>query len=111
MKKFQESQKSMGTNMAVMFFMIDALQFFEGMPTEKIKKIAFEIALQGTQGYSPDKKDYTINLIPGKTFSGYHILAYYYVSWAFAMPESVNQLGLPFENEYKMAIQMTKNNL
>jgi Flp pilus assembly protein TadD len=106
MKKFQESQKSMGTNMAVMFFMIDALQFFEGMPTEKIKKIAFEIALQGTQGYSPDKKDYTINLIPGKTFSGYHILAYYYVSWAISAPEMLSQLQLPFDNEYKMAKSM-----
>jgi hypothetical protein len=96
----------MGTNMAVMFFMIDALQFFEGMPTEKIKKIAFEIALQGTQGYSPDKKDYTINLIPGKTFSGYHILAYYYVSWAISAPEILPQLQLPFDDEYKMAKSM-----
>jgi tetratricopeptide (TPR) repeat protein len=106
MKKFQESQKTIGTNMAVVFFMVDALQFFKGMPTETIKKIAVEIALQGTQGYSPEKDDYTINLIPGKTFSGNHILAYFYVSWQIAMPESVNQLGLPFENEYEMAKQM-----
>jgi hypothetical protein len=76
------------------------------MPTEKIKKIAFEIALQGTQGYSPDKKDYTINLIPGKTFSGYHILAYYYVSWAISAPEILPQLQLPFDDEYKMAKSM-----
>jgi hypothetical protein len=106
MKKFQESQKTIGTNMAVVFFMVDALQFFKGMSTETIKKIAVEIALQGTQGYSPEKDDYTINLIPGKSFSGNHILAYFYVSWQLAMPESVNQLGLPFENEYEMAKQM-----
>lgn len=111
MKKFQESQKTIGTNMAVVFFMVDALQFFKGMPTETIKKIAVEIALQGTQGYSPDKEDYTINLIPGKTFSGNHILAYFYVSWQLAMPESVNQLGLPFENEYEMAKQMHNKQL
>ena len=106
MKKFQESQKIIGTNMAVVFFMVDALQFFKEMPTETIKKIAIEIALQGTQGYSPEKNDYTINLIPGKTFSGNHILAYFYVSWQLAMPQSVTQLGLPFENEYEMAKQM-----
>jgi tetratricopeptide (TPR) repeat protein len=106
MKKFQETQKSIGTNMAVVFFMVDALRFFEVMPTEKIKKIAFEIALQGTQGYSPDKKDYTINLIPGKTFSGYHILAYYYVSWAISAPEMLSQLQLPFDDEYKLAKSM-----
>jgi tetratricopeptide (TPR) repeat protein len=113
MKKFQESQKTIGTNMAVVFFMVDALQFFKGMSTETIKKIAVEIALQGTQGYSPEKDDYTINLIPGKSFSGNHILAYFYVSWQLAMPESVkttiNNVGisiLPFENEYEMAKQM-----
>ncbi len=64
MKDFQESQKNLGTNMAVMWFMVDALQYFEGMSKEEIRKIAFEIALQGTQGYNPDKKDYRIPLIP-----------------------------------------------
>ncbi|MBN2775833.1 MAG: hypothetical protein JXR31_16375, partial [Prolixibacteraceae bacterium] len=103
MKKFQESQKELGTNMAVMWFMVDALEFFEGMPKEEIKQIAFDIALQGTQGYSPDKKDYTLNSIPGKTFSGYHILAYYYVSWALAIPEMLSQLQLPYNEEYKQA--------
>jgi tetratricopeptide (TPR) repeat protein len=106
MKKFQESQKTIGTNMAVVFFMVDALQFFKGMPTETIKKIAIEIALQGTQGYSPEKDDYTINLIPGKTFSGNHILAWYYVSWALAMAESIGALGLPYDKEWEMAKTM-----
>jgi hypothetical protein len=96
--------------MAVVFFMVDALRFFEGMPKEEIKNIAIEIALQGTQGYNPDKKDYTINLIPDKTFSGYHILSWYYVSWALAMPESIGALGLPYDKEWEMAKQMTKNN-
>lgn len=103
MKKFQESQKELGTNMAVMWFMVDALEYFEGMPHEKIKQIAFDIALQGTQGYSPDKKDYIMNSIPEKTFSGYHILAYYYVSWALAVPEMLSELQLPYDEEYKQA--------
>lgn len=60
--------------------MIDALQYFEKLPQEQIKSIAYYIAIQGTQGYSPDKKDYRIQALPGKLFSGYHILAYYYVS-------------------------------
>ena len=41
-------------------FMVDALQFFDGMAKEKVKNIAFEIAMQGTQGYRPEKKDYTV---------------------------------------------------
>jgi Flp pilus assembly protein TadD len=108
MDKFQKSQQSIGTNMAVVMFMVDALKFFENKPAEEIKKIAFEIATQGTQGYRPDKTDYRISSISGKTFSGYHILAYYYVSWALAIPEMLTQLQLPYDDEYKMALTMYK---
>ena len=108
MDKFQKSQQSIGTNMAVVMFMVDALQFFENKPAEEIKKIAFEIATQGTQGYRPDKSDYRISSISGKTFSGYHILAYYYVSWALAIPEMLTQLQLPYDDEYKMALTIYK---
>jgi len=109
MDKFQKSQEQIGINMAVAMFMVDALQFFEGKPQEEIKKIAFEIATQGTQGYRPDKDNYRINSIKDKTFSGYHILAYYYVSWSLAIPEMVSQLNLPYEAEYKMANTMFKS--
>jgi len=110
MDKFQKSQEQIGINMAVAMFMVDALQFFEAMPQEEIKKIAIEIAMQGTQGYRPDKDDYRINSVKGKTFSGYHILAYYYVSWSLAIPEMVSQLNLPYEAEYKMALTIHKPN-
>lgn len=80
------------------------------MPKEEIKKIAFEIAMQGTQGYRPDKDDYRICSIKGKTFSGYHIHAYYYVSWALAIPEILSQLQLPYDDEYNMALNMHKPN-
>jgi tetratricopeptide (TPR) repeat protein len=108
MNKFQKSQKKIGTNMAVVMFMVDALKYFEGMPKAKIKEIATEIALQGTQGYRPENKSYRISLIPDKVFSGYHILAYYYVSWALAMPEMLSQLQLPYDEEYKLALTMHK---
>lgn len=108
MKKFQEGQKEIGTNMAVVMFMIDAMQYFNNMQKEDVKKIAFEIAMQGTQGYSPEVKNYKLGSIPNKSFSGYHILAYYYVSWAIAIPEMLSQLQLPYEDEYKMALAMNK---
>ncbi len=108
MDKFQKSQEKIGTNMAVVMFMVDALQYFETIPKEKIKEIAFEIAMQGTQGYSPDKTDYRISSISGKLFSGYHILAYYYVSWMLAIPEMVSQLHLPYDDEYNLAVSMHK---
>ena len=40
MKKFQEGQKEIGTNMAVVMFMIDAMQYFNNMQKEDVKKIA-----------------------------------------------------------------------
>ena len=57
-----------------------------------------------------NKDDYRINSIKGKTFSGYHILAYFYVSWSLAIPELVSQLNLPYEAKYKMALAMHKPN-
>ena len=108
MDKFQKSQKAAGINMAVVMFMVDALQYFERLPSAQIKKIAFEIAMLGTQGFRPDGDGYRVNSIQDKTFSGYHILAYYYVSWALAIPEMLSQLNLPYNEEYNMAVTMHK---
>jgi tetratricopeptide (TPR) repeat protein len=104
-KDFLESQESIGTNLAVMWFMVDALQFFEKMPKDKIKAIAFEIAMIGTQGINPAPgHTYKVNAIPGKDFSGYHLLGYYYVSWSLAIPDMVDQLNLPYKQEYSLAL-------
>jgi hypothetical protein len=78
------------------------------MAAENVKEIAFEIAMQGRQGFSPEEK-YKLNKIPNKTFTGYQILAFYYVSWALAIPEMLSQLQLPFDQEYILA-QKIKNN-
>jgi len=108
-KDFLDTQESIGTNSAVMWFMVDALQFFKKMPKEKIKAIAFEIAVIGTQGINPAQDhSYKVNSIPGKEFSGYHLLAFYYVSWKLAIPEMLAQLQLPYDEEYKLAMTMNK---
>ena len=109
MEKFRKSHEQGGTNMAVVMFMGDALHYFEGMPKEEIKKIAIEIAMQGTQGYRLENKNYKLNSIPGKVFSGYQILAYYYVSYAIAIPEMLMQMQLPYQEEYKLAKTMFKS--
>lgn len=106
--KFLKTQEQNGLNMAIVMFMVDALQFFEHQPPAETKKIALEIAMQGTQGYDTQKTNYKISAIANKTFSGYHILAYYYVSWAIAIPDMLAQLQLPYEQEYEMALTMFK---
>ncbi len=109
MDKFQKSASNIGLNMAVVMFMVDALQYFDNVPKDKIKLAAFEIATVGTQGIVPEKKGYKLSSVPNKDFSGYHLLAYYYVTWSLAIPEMVAQLHLPYDNEYAMATSMHKH--
>jgi tetratricopeptide (TPR) repeat protein len=108
MSKFQKAHEKNDINMAVVMFMVDALKFFKEMPLAQVKKIAIEIAMQGTQGYSPSREDYKLHSIPGKKFSGYHILAWYYVSFKLAIPEQLAAIALPFEKEFALANSMLK---
>lgn len=106
MSTFQEKAKELGLNMAVVMYMVDALQYFNTLGKEQIRSIAMEIAMLGMHGISPDKKGYKLNGITGKTFSGYHLLAYYYVSWALSIPEMLQSLQLPYDQEYQLAKSM-----
>jgi hypothetical protein len=103
MEQFLEDHSSEEINMAVVMFMSDAIKYFSVISIEETKKIAFEIATIGTQGIDPSKKNYVIPSIKNSNFSGYKTLAYYYVSWAIAIPEMLNQLQLPFDKEYELA--------
>lgn len=95
--------------MMMSMYMLGALEYFDGMDKMEIKKIAFEIAMIGTTGISPDKKSgYKVPSIPEKDFGGYQLLAYYYVSWALAMPEMLASLGLPFDTAWATAQEMWK---
>jgi tetratricopeptide (TPR) repeat protein len=107
MAQFQETQEAIGTNMAVTMFMVDALQYFKDLPIEEVKKIAFEIAMIGQQGIDTETKNYIVGSIPNKRFSGYQLLAYYYVSWKLAIPEHVSELGLDYCNEFGLAKKMS----
>lgn len=95
--------------MMMSMYMLGALEYFDGMDKMEIKKIAFEIAMIGATGISPDKKSgYKVPSIPGKDFGGYQLLAFYYVSWALAIPEMLASLNLPFDNAWAAAQQMWK---
>jgi hypothetical protein len=80
--------------MAVAAYMVEALQYFDENSKEKIKRIAAESAMQGSQGCNPDEKDYSVSSIPGKLFSGYPILAYYYSGLALSILELLSQIEL-----------------
>jgi hypothetical protein len=88
-------------------YMLGAMKYFDTISTKKVGEIAFEIAKVGITGISPDKK-YTLTTIQNKTFGGWELLAYYYVSWARAYPNMLDKLQLPFNKAYELALQMYK---
>ena len=91
--------------MMMSMYMLAAMEYFDTLDDEDVHRIALEIAMVGVTGIHPQKK-YSIKSIPNKEFGGYELLAYYYVSWARAIPEKLNSLGLPFSNAYASAKQM-----
>ena len=89
--------------MMMTMYMLGALQYMDGMPHEDIHRIAIEIAMVGMHGINPANKGYSIQAIPNREFGGYEFLAFYYVSWALAIPEKLDNLGLPFKSAYESA--------
>lgn len=91
--------------MMMSMYMLGAMEYFDTLQSQDVHRIALEIAMVGVTGIDPKKK-YSIKSIPGKEFSGYQFLAHYYVSWARAIPEKLDKLGLPFSKAYESAMQM-----
>jgi hypothetical protein len=109
MDLFLRNHQEKNLNSAVVMYMVDALKYFKSIPKPQIKEVAHEIAMVGMTGIHPEKKGYKIAKISGKSFSGYHLLAYYYVSWALALPDKLKMLQLPFDKEYEVAKQFEGN--
>ena len=91
--------------MMMSMYMLGAMEYFDTLEPHDVHRIAIEIAMVGVTGIDPKKK-YSIKSIPDKEFGGYQFLAYYYVSWARAIPEKLEHLGLPFSKAYESALQM-----
>lgn len=103
-KDHQDGADATETMMMAMY-MLAAMEYFDTLESHEVHRIALEIAMVGVTGIHP-KKNYSIKSIPNKEFGGYEFLAYYYVSWARAIPEKLNSLGLPFSKAYESALQM-----
>ena len=100
----QDGANPMETMMMSMY-MLSAMQYFDKLTHDEVKKIAFEIATVGISGINPQKK-YSIKAIADKEFGGYEFLAYYYVSWAREFPDALDKIGLPFNKAYETALEM-----
>ncbi len=102
------SLKSKGFRMDVVMYMLSALKLFKKESENKVREIAFEIALIGTSGLdinNPDKK-YTINGLPG-VFTGLQLVSYMYVG--FKKIASEQDIGVDFSKEYDMASKLAES--
>lgn len=91
--------------MMMSMYMIGAMEYFDTLEPHDVHRIALEIATVGVNGISLKGK-YSIKSIPDKEFGGYQFLAYYYVSWARAIPHMLDKIGLPFSKAYEAALNM-----
>tara|TARA_R110002050_G_scaffold158381_3_gene287672 strand:+ start:9793 stop:11754 length:1962 start_codon:yes stop_codon:yes gene_type:complete len=104
MKKFLNSYSDKDVNPAVAFHMMAAIEYFNEMEKSNVKTIAFEFATLGLAGIAPEKSGYSIPSMKGRSFTGYQALAYYYVSFALAVPNMLTELQMPFDKEYRLAM-------
>jgi hypothetical protein len=94
----------MGVNMAFVTYLEGALQQMKNLPADEVKVLAFEFATGAIHGISTSgNEQYSITKLPGKTFTGFQYLAWYYVAWALHNPSMLDKLGLPYEEERKLA--------
>jgi hypothetical protein len=91
--------------MMMTMYMLGAMEYFDTLDSQDVHRIALEIAMVGVTGINPKKK-YSIKSIPEREFGGYEFLAYYYVSWARAIPHMLEKIGLPFSKAYEAALKM-----
>lgn len=108
MRSFIKNHTKEELNFSVLMYMVNALEYFRTISKDKIKKIAFEFATLGMTGIDPKKDNYEVPSIPEIKFSGYKALAFYYSSWAIAIPEMLNQLQMPFDKEFEIANSFLK---
>ena len=107
--EFQASHKD-GENPAqtlmMSMYMMGALEYMDSMSKAEVKKIAYDAAMLGVAGISPNKNGYFLPSVPGREFGGYELLAWYYASWALSAPEMVDKLNLPFSTAWEQAVSM-----
>lgn len=85
-------------------YMLNAMRNFAAMLPEDVAAVARECAITGMNGVKTDgSTSYKLSAFPEKRFSGYEFLAWFYVSWAEAFPDMLQETGLPFHHAYEMA--------
>ncbi len=95
-------------NMAVVMYLVSAINTLYKMDREKVRQIAYEIADKGRNGINTQSTelDQTLESLPGKAFTGLQLTAWMYAAWQFVEPSL--DTGLDYEGEFAAAMKMAE---
>lgn len=102
----KQTKQNPHLNMAVVMYMVSALNILLDLDREQVRAIAYEIAEVGKSGIDLDstEQNYTLDSVPDKAFTGLQLTAWMYISWRILDPSVNTQLD--YDSEYEAAIQM-----
>jgi len=91
---------------ATVWYLLDALERFDGMTKEEIKALSFEIGMLGSSGldYASPVQKYTLRNCPGEKFSGLQLMCLMYAGFNRFAPE--RNLGMDLEEPFRAALQL-----
>jgi hypothetical protein len=92
---------------AAIWYLLDALQKFDGMPLADVQNITAEIALIGMTGldYSSSDAKYTVrSLSSDKKYTGLQLMCYMYVGFKIVQPGVDSTIDL--NEPYQMALSL-----
>ncbi len=91
---------------AAVFYFLDAFKRFDEMTPEQIREVAFEIALLGQRGldYASADEKYELRTVPGRKFSGLHLMCLMYAGFKRVAPE--HDLGMDLNDPFLTALAM-----
>jgi tetratricopeptide (TPR) repeat protein len=101
----QKGMKEHGFNSAAMFYLLDAIQTFDGLSRDEVQTIAFDVALLGQRGldiHDPAKK-YSVKSLPD-TYSGLQMLCFMYAGFKVVDPDL--DAGIDLGEEYRSALEI-----
>ena len=91
---------------AAVWFLLDALKRYAALPAEKVREIAFEIALLGQHGldYASPEKKYSLRSLPGESFSGLQLMCLMHAGFQQIAPE--HDTGMNLAEPFLTALEL-----
>ena len=99
----QKPSHAGGFQTDAMFYLINALEYFQDKDMRHIQEVTYEIGLLGRNGFELDNPEikYTLKSMPG-SFSGLCLLCFMYVGFQKINPQQ--DLRIDFSREYAAAL-------